>query len=578
MPGGAFKVNGTVSAPNRTGFNYVADRLSMVMPAITVNGGGFRYNKHVTGSFIPNWGIWNPAQQGGTNTNSVSFGAFTLAPDGTTNVAQHIAENSSTSTVHAVMAAYQSNGFNISPSYTIRHGFILKAAERTRAAIYVTGVGSGLSPPAPISGNGCKTVFDLAGVQVGVANTAFGSGVLPGATSITALTTGPNPWCLLYMDVLCSFQFCLVSVVIDQGSGTAAENTVYLGDGSSGIFGWRAVTLPPGAWQFNNRVFFDDFNDLSTIDINNTKAPGFNWYPDISNPQYGNFSGSNPICPPSALSVNSSVLTIAPYAGMLQAQTLQSVVWPNFAATPTIGRTYQGSMLVESRLSWQQNLSNNSVWTLWTTSTERFNLSLLPQQGGLGLGGDKNIEDDWFESKSGGANDFIPHRTLFGNIQVITLSNAPGYPPWYSTYPNYDTFSKVFRLGQLYVGLSNMHGMTNIPPESNPTFWQVYTPQPPDPINVSDIAVLDETVMNVMSFMKIIPSGNELGHVLTFYNNLPGSATIGNSGCHVVYGSAATQGGYNGANFTVGDSAHCIFIIGASPAGNMNIDWCSVIQ
>jgi hypothetical protein len=66
----------------------------------------------------------------------------------------------------------------------------------------------------------------------------------------------------------------------------------------------------------NNRTFFDDFNDFSTIDVNDTRAPGFNWYvhnlfPNTSKPDFG--WATNPPSgptPPHNISVASSICTL----------------------------------------------------------------------------------------------------------------------------------------------------------------------------------------------------------------------------------------------------------------------------
>jgi hypothetical protein len=77
-----------------------------------------------------------------------------------------------------------------------------------------------------------------------------------------------------------------------------------------------AGTMPvqPAAaatWGFNTPIFWDDFNSLSTIDVNNTLTPGYKWY--MRYVQGTNVNGGNPIVsPPSSVSVANSILTYTP--------------------------------------------------------------------------------------------------------------------------------------------------------------------------------------------------------------------------------------------------------------------------
>lgn len=63
------------------------------------------------------------------------------------------------------------------------------------------------------------------------------------------------------------------------------------------------------SYGFNNLAFFDDFLSLSTIDVNNTQNPGYNWYPSWFN--FGTAS-TYTVHPASTFSVNNSILTWNP--------------------------------------------------------------------------------------------------------------------------------------------------------------------------------------------------------------------------------------------------------------------------
>lgn len=66
---------------------------------------------------------------------------------------------------------------------------------------------------------------------------------------------------------------------IDNGSGTGARSTSFAGNGTNGVKVLTVSLLPTPMWTlFGTPTFFDDFEDLSTVDISNTQAPGFNWY------------------------------------------------------------------------------------------------------------------------------------------------------------------------------------------------------------------------------------------------------------------------------------------------------------
>jgi hypothetical protein len=70
-------------------------------------------------------------------------------------------------------------------------------------------------------------------------------------------------------------------ILLDAGSGTGARNISYAGTPGSGAYLFLAHMLPKALWtRAWAQNFLDDFASLSTIDVNNTKAPGFNWYVD----------------------------------------------------------------------------------------------------------------------------------------------------------------------------------------------------------------------------------------------------------------------------------------------------------
>jgi hypothetical protein len=222
--------------------------------------------------------------------NNASFGGFMTAPDGTTNTAQKLVEDSSNN-YHFAEVGMQ--GLTLIPN--CRMAGIYHAGDRTRVAFQAC---------SNDQHYGVAVCFDLAGGQIGWAPQSFGFGQGDGSrfnyiaigASIQPLQGYPG-W------YLCMFDYTILGqpenastnferVYIDKGSGTTAFNNAnlqYVGNGTGGIFGWRCSTLPVGAWAMTgNTVFFDDFNDptMANIDLNGTYADDFDWYLNGFTPGY----------------------------------------------------------------------------------------------------------------------------------------------------------------------------------------------------------------------------------------------------------------------------------------------------
>ncbi|HEX4500629.1 MAG TPA: hypothetical protein VH187_05565 [Scandinavium sp.] len=281
----------------------ITSRVTMLRPGQTIwnNVGGTAWS--------PTWSIpdvVNPAFYGkdwdvGLNPNSygiifsgstpvttatVSFGATSTAPDGTLTAVKLI--EAANNNQHYITAGY----FTLEnlTTYALRLGIVVQVAGRTRIAILANdsdqeSANSVVGPVLPSANpGGVEAVFDLAGGQVAVVSTAFGTGWLVAGPATIAPLAGSPGWYFCTVDFVKPNQNAtgrgIVKCVIklDNGSGTAAKSDSYLGDGTSGVLIWRTCLLPPTAWGFNNQVFFEDFLDTSGIDMNNTRAPGFNIY------------------------------------------------------------------------------------------------------------------------------------------------------------------------------------------------------------------------------------------------------------------------------------------------------------
>jgi hypothetical protein len=244
------------------------------------------------------------------NLGNATFGAFTTAPDGSTTTAQKINEDSSTNQ-HYV----QGGGKAIGGQMRVRCAGIWQAAERTRICYFNTS-----NPFGSPLGDTAYCGFDLAGGQIayGMQTTGLGSTYFSYQNQ-TIVPLGGG-WMLCYVDVMSlvvgggdgfqggglNFRF-----ILDNGSGTAAPSISYAGNTSTphGLYGWKHSILPRRAWKLNNVAFFDDFNDptMANIDINNTQAPGFDWYVQCG--CWPNWYRSQPPTP-GQLSVSASKLHI----------------------------------------------------------------------------------------------------------------------------------------------------------------------------------------------------------------------------------------------------------------------------
>lgn len=97
-----------------------------------------------------------------------------------------------------------------------------------------------------------------------------------------------------------------------------AASSAVLG-GSANIPG--LMPSQPGiakTWGFNTPVFWDDFNSIATIDVNNTLAPGYKWYmtnTKIPQDSPDGTQAAGVTQAPSSVSVANSVLTFTPSAG-----------------------------------------------------------------------------------------------------------------------------------------------------------------------------------------------------------------------------------------------------------------------
>lgn len=227
MPGGTIRASATGGvAANTSFFGPIPDRFTRLAgghptgPTTTSFNACF-FDKEQA-RIISDLTIFNLSYGGGANTLTASFGANTTAPDGN-NTGVKLVE-AATNSQHWCSGATNTDGIS-GQSTTHRIAIFAKAAERTRFVLtYFAASAFG-------SAIGCKTVFDVGGGQIGVANTTFGGTpdpTFPWVAGPTTITPWPNGWYLCTMDVIPGLSGGsnagnILGVYLDSGSGTAAE-------------------------------------------------------------------------------------------------------------------------------------------------------------------------------------------------------------------------------------------------------------------------------------------------------------------------------------------------------------------
>jgi hypothetical protein len=138
-------------------------------------------------------------------------------------------------------------------------------------------------------------------------------------------------------------------------------------------------------------VFDDEFNSPNTIDINNTEAPGYNWYP-------GNFFGS--ATPASMIQVANGALTLLSSNNNISLGL--STAGPANNADGFVGQAFGGGAYYEARVKFNPANVNPSTtnWpSFWAYAIEVLlnNSRWNAQWPGQAAGYNHFVEDDFFE-------------------------------------------------------------------------------------------------------------------------------------------------------------------------------------
>lgn len=417
--------------------------------------------------------------------DSISFGAFTTAPDGSTNTAQLLVEGTANS-AHDVIAGDLKGSQRYFGRQT--HAGIFKSSNRRVGLRYYFSANN--------RDGGIEAVFDLVNGQVGVDTGLFaGSDPIPTdfgyslqffPAQIKALGSG---WYLCSFDTVISAgitRLCL-EIFIDNGTGTNPTSRTYAGDGSSGVYGWKTSSLPTTAWGINNVVFFDDFNDntMSNFDLANTKDPSKTWFVDWqwSGWNYDPLSGpkvptNNPA--QGVWSVHDSMLDITFQQLPYTVSTAAPLTAPNY-----VGKSYKAPGLFETRMKWNWHLGGAGVTlrtvtnSFWTTSVE-FASTVAIDHAAIGR------EFDWQESFKG-PNCSQPSFILYyvgyilafdGSAIGARPTQSPGVPEWLAL-TNYRTDDLAHLNGVAY-RLTGDNVQNDPPPSANWATW-VHPPFPTPP-------------------------------------------------------------------------------------------------
>ena len=637
MPAGFSPVKGaTGPAPNTVWFGGVAERLNMLR----------RWDGALDGASDPvptstlSGSAANFANQGGLF--GATLGAFTTAPDGTTNTAQLIQEDGSNGQ-HQIWFCdwYYTLGRRCKPTGLLRLTGYWKPAPTPRRLLYevrLNNPGFGY-PVGDLYG---YVIFDLAGGQIGVAPTKVNDGfpaiqIVTDITMSASIVPAPGGFFLCTLEYsLNNYQsnsFFQIRIGLDQGTGTNPRNDSYTGT-TGGVYGWKINQMPPGAYAINQTTFFDDFLTLDSIDVHNTKvainpATGkpYKWFVDANMSEW-----TLGVTVPGASSFNissPSILKLTPdYGGGTQ---ITMTSWTNAnlvpggptgpganpgLASPGIGQLgLRMPMLVEINTA----LGIDTVpWggvavdgggggmAFWGETVEWF----LPK-GGVGITSDPAvslIEVDYMEIGAGGGSEqFVPHLGFpywaYGNPGVFPTDgsqtggsgvNLPGtglyqgknvYRHSGSSVVMNGTFGTAYPYGSDGIKYQQVNFPAipvNTPPPDGGAHWSPLA-APPPPTRGQPAIPIDMTAFNTWSTL-LLPWHGSPG-----YPNGPQSAGMCMqffNGCYVGGGISWSPNTNLYATFSNTAGPHAaegqqrILFVAADQSGGvpMYIDWIRIMQ
>lgn len=175
---------------------------------------------------------------------------------------------------------------------------------------------------------------------------------------------------------------------------------------------------PASAHGYVTRTFFDDFTSLSTIDVNNTRAPGYKWYVQ-------NWDQTTAL-PASAIHINNSILKLDTNAGnytegliSCTPTSANNQVWTD--ANGYIGSTFSNGMYIEFSAAADPALSTSgaTAWPAVWSDAVRF------RAGCLAAGPFTFTELDFFEYFPNGNGAITPHFAI-GDWSLSSCTSGSG--------------------------------------------------------------------------------------------------------------------------------------------------------
>jgi hypothetical protein len=381
-------------------------------------------------------GNTDPNGNGTWATANASIGTGLVGPDGLT-TAQSLVENSATSehtvtTPGSGISAYVFCGSTSNVSgYPFRFTLIGKPGSRTRLVVKYTDTFSGLNT---------SLGFDLAGLNSNYADVTTGTTISNRTMTNIAGGFVKTTWDLQFTNA--GQTDFTITIKLDNGSGTGALSTNYAGNGSGNVLLWFFGMLPVAAQtQLAHQSYFSGFDSIGEIDIGDTQAPGFNWYPHNRWPNYAlgpPLLATNirtaPTTPASAIHINSSILTLDLDVSGYGSGLMSCCVDPH-DVTKFVGRTFKAPVVFEASMTYDK--TNGSIQNVgysgssiawWGTNTTAYN------------GGSHASELDHMEASTGPSSF---KSSAFDSIlapvnTAAEFQNQVGLHP-----PNTSTFIKV---------------------------------------------------------------------------------------------------------------------------------------
>lgn len=416
---------------------------------------------------------------------NASLGAFTLAPDGTLTGQKLVEDN--TNNPHYATGVACEHWDAVRP--LMRVAGIFKAGERTRVALEVI----------PPGGWSTSTVgFDLAGGRIayGPTDTSPFGGICHGFNpTIASLGSfGGGGWFLCYFDHLIdnvsNFSGFEVRILIDNGSGLAAQSTSFAGDGASGIFAWRQSVLPARAWSLQTQTFFDDFNDptLSNFDLLNVKDPTKKWFITADWPHWEFYATV------SGLSATNSVLRIpatTPGGGQGLSGAQGAAITNSVPTGPDQyieGFRLNHKMYYEFKYRWnrgrEQFDSANSDLTVWMHSTQWVSNFTNPngqnyQMNGIEIDIAENISTSYVPGAGGFFWQPSPPNIGGDNVQRPVNGVLVGVQVYHGCWL-FESYTQAIDSAVFYPPLNQFYKIntpSNPPLPTPPTGWTVYNYQ-----------------------------------------------------------------------------------------------------